>query len=227
MLSKENVLVFIGLLMSTSCFAQSRIEFLKELETKEVKPIVFWSDEQIDQKVDSVLQLMTLDEKIGQMYEITGAGGNVAELGDVNDVTDKKVFEQKGLVGMSLGTSGAVACYRAQKYAVEKTRLRIPLHFNFDVVHGFKTVFPINLALSGTWDPELVEKATRISAIEATVSGLTITNAPMIDVCRDPRWGLITEGCGEDPYLASEMAKAYVKGFQGENLADKNTLIVP
>ena len=219
------LLSFICFVVGFQSFSQSRSELMKELEAKVIKPVVYWSDKQIDQKVDSVLRLMTLDEKIGQMYQIPGAGGNIADLGDVQDVTDKKYFEQKGLVGMSLGISGAFPCYKAQKYAVENTRLGIPLHFNADVIHGYKTIFPVNLGLSATWDPQLVEKVARISAIESTVSGITQNNAPMIDVCRDPRWGRITEGCGEDPYLASVMAKAYVKGFQGDNLADRSTFI--
>ncbi|TLX73499.1 beta-glucosidase BglX [Labilibacter sediminis] len=220
-----SIFLFIGLLISSSSIAQSRAELKKELESKEVKPVVYWTDKQINQKVDSVLGLMTLDEKIGQMYEVTGAGGNISELGDVLDVNDPNYYRKKGWVGMSLGASGALTCYEAQKSAIEDTRLGIPLHFNVDVIHGFKTIFPVNLGLSATWDPQLVEKAAHISAVEATVSGVTINNAPMIDVCRDPRWGRITEGVGEDPYLASVMAKAFVKGFQGDNLADKNTFM--
>lgn len=219
------LLLFLLVVIACPSFGQSRAELKKELEAKISKPIVYWTDKQIEQKVDSVLQLMTLDEKIGQMYEITGAGGNISELGDVIDEKDPKYYEKKGWIGMSLGASGALHCYKTQKYAVEKTRLGIPLHFNVDVIHGYKTIFPVNLGLSATWDPQLVEKAAHISAVEATVSGVTINNAPMIDVCRDPRWGRITEGVGEDPYLASVMAKAFVKGFQGDNLADANTFI--
>lgn len=221
----NRLLMFFFLVITCPSFGQTRAELKKELEAKVFKPVVYWTDSQINQKVDSVLQLMTLDEKIGQMYEITGATGNISQLGDLNDVKEPKYYEKKGWIGMALGGSGAINCYKTQKYAVEKTRLGIPLHFNVDVIHGYKTIFPVNLGMSSTWEPALIEKAARISAIEATVSGITINNSPMIDVCRDPRWGRITEGVGEDPYLASELAKAYIKGFQGENLADKNTFL--
>jgi len=206
-------------------YTQSRKELTHELENKKINKITKWTSKQIDYKVDSLLSLMTLDEKIGQMYEIPSGMGSVADLGSVEDQADPKYYQRKGWTGMVLGGSGALKNYEIQKYAVEKTRLGIPLHFNVDVIHGYKTIFPVNLGMACTWEPAAIERAASIAAKEATVSGITINNAPMVDISRDPRWGRATEGVGEDPFLGSEIARAYVRGYQGDDLSDRHTFI--
>ena len=122
-----------------------------------------------------------------------------------------------GQVGSFLNVSGENA-NRYQKIAVEQSRLKIPLMFGLDVIHGYRTIFPIPLALSATWDPGLVEGAAAIAAIEARADGIRWTFSPMVDIARDARWGRIAEGAGEDPYLGSVMARAYVRGYQGTSL---------
>ena len=112
-----------------------------------------------------------------------------------------------------------------QKLAVEKSRLKIPLIFGMDVIHGYETVFPIPLGLSCTWDMNLVERSARIAAIEASADGICWTFSPMVDIARDPRWGRIAEGAGEDPYLGSQIAKAMVRGYQGNDLSKNNTIM--
>ena len=114
---------------------------------------------------------------------------------------------------------------KLQSLAVNKSRLGVPLLFGFDVIHGHKTIFPIPLALSCTWNPDAVERSARIAAKEATADGLNWTFSPMVDICRDPRWGRIAEGAGEDPYLGSKIAQAMVRGYQGDDLSRSNTLM--
>ena len=168
------------------------------------------SEPGVSRKVEDLLRRMTLDEKIGQLTQI----GGVAFVPD-----DLKPEERvrKGQVGSILWLSDAAAINRLQRAAVEETRLHIPLLFGLDVVHGFKTVFPVPLAMAASWDPALVEQAQTVAAREARASGIHWTFAPMLDIARDPRWGRIIEGAGEDPYLGSAMAKAQVRGFQGSD----------
>jgi beta-glucosidase len=125
---------------------------------------------------------------------------------------------RRGEVGSFLNVTDPVLSNRLQRIAMEESRLKIPLIFGLDVIHGYRTIFPIPLALSATWDPNLVERVSRIAANEATSSGIRWTFSPMVDIARDPRWGRIAEGAGEDPYLGSLMARAYVRGYQGETL---------
>lgn len=172
-------------------------------------------------QVDSLMNLMTLEEKVGQtvMY-----GGGWDKTGPFVN-TDFETYIKQGSVGAMLNVYTAKATHDLQKVAIEETRLGIPLLFGYDVIHGHRTIFPINLGLAASWDPNLVEQSSRIAAEEASAEGLHWTFAPMLDIARDPRWGRISEGAGEDVYLASVMAKAYVKGFQGDDLSKHNTIL--
>lgn len=167
---------------------------------------------EIETRVNQLLSKMTLDEKIGQMTQIdpSSAGGDEQLKKSVRD----------GRYGSFLNLFGVEKINEIQKIAIEESRLGIPLLIGRDVIHGYRTVFPIPLGMAASWDPEIVKKAYRISAIECSSQGIKWTFAPMIDITWDPRWGRIAEGCGEDPYLASTFSKAMVEGIQGENLTD-------
>jgi len=174
----------------------------------------------IDQRVDSVLQLMTIDEKIGQLNQYND---DWTATGPVRIDNDKVGQIQKGQVGSLLNTVGTERTRSWQKIAMQ-SRLKIPLLFGQDVIHGYKTTFPIPLAESCSWDLEAIELSARIAATEASASGVHWTFAPMVDIARDPRWGRVMEGAGEDPYLGAKIAYARVKGFQG-NLGDVNSVM--
>jgi len=179
------------------------------------------ADQQLDQKVDSVLRLMTIDEKIGQMVLYSSDW-------DVTGSTIKKSYTEeirKGNCGNVLNAYTAAYTRKLQKIAVEESRLHIPLLFGYDVIHGYKTIFPISLGESASWDLAAIEKSARVSAIEAASSGINWTFAPMCDISVEPRWGRVSEGAGEDPYLGSKIAAARVHGFQGDNLADTLTIL--
>jgi len=163
---------------------------------------------------DALLKKMTLDEKIGQLVQ--RAGGRSKALNSRLDDTELERV-RAGQVGSYLHVAGAEALGKLQKTAIEESRLGIPLLFAMDVVHGYRTIFPVPIALAATWAPESEERAARVAADEATSAGLHWTFAPMIDIARDPRWGRIVEGAGEDPYLGSRMAVAQVNGYQGGN----------
>lgn len=180
--------------------------------------------DRIDAKVDSLLSLMTIEEKAGQMnlyngfWEVTGPapeGGNAAI---------KYEHLRKGLVGAMLSVRGVENVRAVQKIAVEESRLGIPLLIGFDVIHGYKTLSPIPLAESASWDLEAIRKSASVAAAEASAAGINWTFAPMVDISRDARWGRVMEGGGEDPYLGSVIAAARVKGFQGEDLTSPNTI---
>jgi beta-glucosidase len=174
----------------------------------------------IEERVDLLLKQMTLEEKVGQMnqyngfWEVTGPApkGGTAEL--------KYEHLRKGLVGSMLTVRGVKEVRAVQKIAVEETRLGIPLIIGFDVIHGYKTLSPIPLAESASWDLEAIKKSAAIAADEASASGINWTFGPNVDVANDARWGRVMEGAGEDPYLGSKIATARVKGFQGETTAD-------
>jgi beta-glucosidase len=163
---------------------------------------------------EALLKKMTLDEKIGQLVQRAG-GRSKALNSRLDDAELDRV--RAGRVGSYLHVAGAAPLAKLQKVAVEESRLGIPLLFATDVLHGYRTIFPVPLALAATWAPESEERAARVGAEEATSAGLHWTFAPVIDIARDPRWGRIVEGAGEDPYLASRMAVAQVNGFQGGN----------
>lgn len=132
---------------------------------------------------------------------------------------------RKQEIGGFFNVKGIDKIYELQRLAVEESRLKIPLLVGADVIHGYETIFPIPLALSCSWDTLAVEKMARISAIEASADGINWTFSPMVDICRDARWGRIAEGSGEDPYLGSLMAKAYVRGYQGKNLQQNDEIL--
>src|SRR5256885_823180 len=161
-----------------------------------------------DRKIDSLLARMTLEEKLGQLNQLSVDGQPSAEQLDL---------VRKGLVGSLFNLTGAEATRAAQRIAVTDSRLHIPLIFGQDVIHGYRTIFPIPLGEAASWDPEAVQAAAHVAAAEAAAAGLHWTFAPMVDIARDPRWGRIAEGSGEDPYLGSALAAARVRGFQGTN----------
>lgn len=180
----------------------------------------------VPDRVESLLAKMTLEEKLGQLTQVWGG-----EAKDVNPGITQKNFDdlagaaRVGQVGSFLGACGADYTNRLQRAAVEESRLGIPLIIGNDVIHGFRTIFPIPLAEACSWDPAIVQRAARVAAIEASAAGTHWTFAPMVDVCRDPRWGRIAEGAGEDPFLGAALAAARVRGFQGDDLAAPDTIL--
>ena len=159
---------------------------------------------------------MTLEEKLGQMSQISYK--------DKDSVShDERVLKEQ--TGSFLFLTDPVEINRLQHLAVEQTRLHIPLLFGFDVIHGFRTIYPVPLALAASWDPAEAEHVQSMAAREASSVGIRWTFAPMVDIARDPRWGRIMEGAGEDPYLGSRMAEAQVRGFQGAALDDADHIL--
>jgi len=171
--------------------------------------------------VDALMSKMTLDEKIGQL-NLPGAGDITTGQAGNSDI-GKKISE--GKVGGLFNIKSVSKIRDVQKVAVEQSRLKIPLIFGMDVIHGYQTVFPIPLALSCSWDMQKIEQSARIAASEASADGICWTFSPMVDIARDPRWGRIAEGNGEDPYLGYQIAKAMVKGYQGDDLKKNNTIM--
>ena len=183
-----------------------------------------WSaakEDRTEQRVDSVLRLMTLSEKIGQMNQVSSKEDPTGQL---TECSNEEELIRSGQVGSMLNVVGVERTRHLQEIAVNDTRLHIPLIFALDVVHGYKTISPVPLAESCSWDMDLIEKSARVAAEEATASGIQWTFAPMVDIARDPRWGRVMEGSGEDPYLGSAIAKARVRGFQGTDLSAYNTM---
>ncbi|NQU85205.1 MAG: beta-glucosidase BglX [Mariniphaga sp.] len=179
-------------------------------------------DGKMDEYISNLMEKMTVQEKIGQLNLVTPGGGILTGSVVSTDV-EKKIKE--GAVGGIFGIYGPEKVGVAQKIAVEESRLGIPLLFGSDVIHGYKTTFPILLGLSCSWDMELIEKTARVAATEATADGIFWNFSPMVDIARDPRWGRIAEGAGEDPYMGSQIAKAMVKGYQGDDLTKANTMM--
>ncbi len=175
----------------------------------------------IDQRVDSVLKLMTLEEKIGQLNQYNDDWNAT---GPVTLDSTKKEQVLKGQVGSLLNCVG-VRRTRVWQEVAMRSRLKIPLIFGQDVIHGYKTTFPIPLAEACSWDMDIIERSARVAATEASASGIHWTFAPMVDIARDPRWGRVMEGAGEDPYLGSKIAYARVKGFQGDGLGNTNSVM--
>ncbi|TDO01218.1 beta-glucosidase BglX [Sunxiuqinia elliptica] len=173
-------------------------------------------DEQVEQKIKELIAQMSLEEKLGQMSQF--------DPGQLGGAENAKQAIKDGKVGSILNLVGASTVNDLQKVAVEESRLGIPLIIGRDVIHGYRTIMPIPLGMAASWNAELAEQAMGVAAAEAASEGIHWTFAPMIDVSRDPRWGRIAESCGEDTYLTSVMAKAMVKGFQGEDLTDPKTI---
>ncbi|SKA13669.1 beta-glucosidase BglX [Sediminibacterium ginsengisoli] len=170
-----------------------------------------------DKKVAALLAKMTLEEKIGQLNQYTG--DRITATGPLGKPIDKVQQVREGKIGSLLNVKGVAETRKMQEAAME-SRLKIPLLFGLDVIHGYKVTFPIPLAEAASWDLAAIENAARIAGKEAAAAGLHWTFAPMVDISRDPRWGRVMEGAGEDPYLGSLIAKARVKGFQGAGLGD-------
>ena len=171
--------------------------------------------------IDALMKKMTVDEKIGQL-NLPGSGDIVTGQAGNSDI-GKKIKE--GKVGGLFNIKGVDKIRAVQKVAVEESRLKIPMIFGMDVIHGYQTVFPIPLGLSCSWDMNLIENSARVAAQEASADGICWTFSPMVDIARDPRWGRIAEGSGEDPYLGSQIARAMVKGYQGTDLTKNNTIM--
>src|ERR1700733_874816 len=172
------------------------------------------NDAALDKRVDSILRQMTTEEKIGQLVQYS-AGQPTGPGTGRSDYEEMIAHEQ---VGSFLNVNEPHLINQYQHIAMDKTRLHIPILFGLDVLHGFKTEFPIPLGLASTWDPSIVEKASRVAAMETAADGIRWTFSPMIDIARDARWGRMAEGAGEDPFLGSAMAAAYVRGYQGSRL---------
>ena len=178
------------------------------------------TDPAIEKRVDAILKQMTLEEKVGQLAQYSSG----APTGPSTGNADYPNMISRGEVGSLFNLDSARSANQYQHLAVEKSRLHIPLLFGLDVIHGFRTTFPVPLALASTWDPSIVEKYARIAAQESSAAGVRWVFSPMVDISRDPRWGRIVEGAGEDPYLGSVMARAYVRGYQGKKLNDKESV---
>ncbi|HYO63785.1 MAG TPA: glycoside hydrolase family 3 N-terminal domain-containing protein [Pyrinomonadaceae bacterium] len=178
------------------------------------------NDPAVERRVEDLLRQMTLEEKVGQLNQYsygmpTGPGTGRSNVEEA---------VRRGEVGSFLNVTDPALSNRLQRVAMQESRLKIPIIFGLDVIHGYRTVFPVPLAMSATWDADLVERASRMAAREATASGIRWTFSPMVDIARDARWGRIVEGAGEDPYLGSVMARAYVRGYQGATLNDPHSM---
>ena len=178
-------------------------------------------EDQYAYKADSIISIMTLDEKIGQL-NLPASGDFTTGLASSSNIAEKI---KAGSVGGLFNIKTAEKIRAVQKIAVEESRLKIPMIFGMDVIHGYETLFPIPIGMSSIWDMALVEKSARIAAIEASADGINWTFSPMTDISRDPRWGRVSEGSGEDPYLGAQIAKAMVKGYQGDDLSLNNTIM--
>jgi beta-glucosidase len=174
--------------------------------------------------IDSLIGIMTLDEKTGQMNQYNGFWDVTGPSPKDGNAKQKYDHLEKGMVGSMININGAVQVRKMQELVMNKSRLRIPLIFGFDVIHGHKTIFPIPLAEAASWDLQAMEQSARVAAIEASAMGINWTFAPMVDISRDARWGRVMEGAGEDPYLGSRIGVARVKGFQGNDLSANNTI---
>jgi beta-glucosidase len=170
------------------------------------------SRQEIESKVDALLKQMTLEEKVGQLAQFVNADAHTMDL------------VRQGKVGSVFGVLGAKENNEAQRAALQ-SRLKIPLILGYDVIHGYRTIFPVPLASASSFDMDMIERSERVSAKESTASGIKWVFAPMVDIARDPRWGRIVEGAGEDPYLGSQIAAARVRGFQGKNIADPESVV--
>lgn len=211
----KNTVILWALLFSWGMLAQELID----------RPVQsHWDEAYLTKRkgvVDNLLSKMTLDEKIGQL--------NLPTAGDfTTGQTQSSAIGQKikeGKVGGLFNIKGAKKIREVQKVAVEESRLKIPLLFGMDVIHGYETTFPIPLGLAASFDLDLIQQTARVAAEEASAGGINWTYSPMTDITREPRWGRVSEGSGEDPYLGSEIAKAMVYGYQGDDLAKENTLL--
>lgn len=205
MKAKNWILSFVTLAMGvSSAMAQQTGEYAK-----------------MNKFIDNLMSKMTLQEKLGQL-NLPVTGEIVTGQAKSSDVAGKI---KRGEVGGLFNLKGVKNIKEVQKIAVEQSRLKIPLLFGMDVIHGYETVFPIPFSLSCSWDMEAIKLSAQIAAQEASADGINWTFSPMLDICRDPRWGRMSEGNGEDPYLGSCIAKAMVEGYQGNDLSAPNTVM--
>ena len=197
----------------------SLLSLVVNLQAQTASPAL--NDSKLDARVNALLRQMTLEEKVGQLVQYSAGSptGPGTGRGDYPDMV------AKGGIGSLFNLTGAREVNAMQKIAVEKSRLHIPLIFGLDVIHGYRTTFPVPLGMSATWNPALVEKAARVAAVEASSEGVRWTFSPMVDIARDARWGRIVEGNGEDTYLGEAMARAYVRGYQGASLQDPSSIL--
>ena len=204
----STILLILALIISS--FEQVRSDLSKQ-------------EDPIEQKVDSVLSLMTLQEKIGQMVQYNGSWDVT---GPATGTDNQKKLEnlKKGLVGSMLNVTSVKNTREAQRIIMENSRLKIPLIFGYDVIHGYKTIFPVPLGESASWDLDIMRRTAAVAARESAAAGVNWTFAPMMDVSRDARWGRIMEGAGEDPFLNSKIAVARIEGFQGDDLSAATTI---
>ncbi len=206
--NSSRLILFIAIMLCKISFAQIRL-------TKKID---------IDRRVDSVLKLMTLQEKVGQMNQYNGFWEITGPAPKEGNAKQKYDHLKTGMVGAVLNVKGVENVRKLQEIAVKETRLGIPLLFGFDVIHGHKTLSPIPLAEAASWDLIAIEKSARVAAIEASAVGINWTFAPMVDITRDARWGRVMEGAGEDPYLGAKIGVARIHGFQGDDLSANNTI---
>ncbi len=181
------------------------------------------TDKEIMRKVDALMKKMTLREKIGQLIQLRPSEGDIT--GPDGEQLKVEDFIREGCCGSLLSVASPDEIMRFQRLAVDSSRLGIPLLFGHDVIHGCRIIFPENLGVSASWDVEAAERLARVSAEEAAAFGIAWTFSPMCDVSADPRWGRVSEGSGEDPYLGAAMARAMVRGYQGDDLSDPNTIL--
>lgn len=192
-----------------------------EAQPASMKASDYYREPEIARKVETLLGQMTLNEKIGQLVLFAGKGV-------VTGATESKNIEEyikQGMCGGVFNIRTAEEAMRLQMLAVEGSRLGIPMLFGFDVIHGFRTTFPVNIGMSASWDIQAIERSARIAAEEASAAGVNWAFSPMCDISRDPRWGRVSEGAGEDPYLGSAISAAMVHGYQGDDLSARNTLL--
>jgi beta-glucosidase len=204
-------------LRSSCVYALATIVFLgaAHLGRAQSSPL---ADTEVRRRADALLQQMTVDEKAGQLNQCSGVGLE----GFIKKTPDSDI--QQGRVGSILWLVDVKEINRLQHVAVEQSRLHIPLLVGFDVIHGYRVTFPVPLAMASSWDPKVEEEAQRVAAEDARAAGINWTFAPMVDIARDARWGRIVEGAGEDPYLGSAMARAQVRGFQGDSMTAASLL---
>ena len=180
------------------------------------------TSESFQSNVDSIIEIMTLEEKVGQMVQYSGGWDLTGPASDNNKLKKEQI--EKGLVGSMLNVASVEQVRAAQKLAIENSRLKIPMIFGYDVIHGYQTMFPIPLAEAASWDLDLMERTAQISAKEATAAGINWTFAPMVDISRDARWGRIMESAGEDTYLNTVVGLAKMRGYQGDDLSSPQTM---
>jgi len=219
MIRRLSALIVLGaLLASQSTFAQAPAVALAQSGLPVGTGIY---DKSLDPKVEALLRKMTLEEKVGQLVQYSAG----QPTGPGTGRSDYNEMIARGEIGALFNISTAKETNAYQHIAVEKSRLHIPIIFGLDVIHGFRTEFPIPLGLASTWDPQIVEQAARVAAREAAATGIRWTFSPMVDIARDARWGRMAEGAGEDPFLGSKMAAAYVRGYQGSRLDAPDSIV--